>query len=291
MAYDFGSRPRRMEQSRPAPPPSYLEALAVSMIFPGMDPYLESKDLWAGVHGRLIVYIADLLAPSLRPRYATTVEERVYLEGPDRNVRPDVSVRRTWSEEPAGAVAVLEADAPVVVLAPPEPIRETYFAILDLRAGQKVVTVIEVVSPTNKYAGAGRESYLAKQGEVLASDVHLVEIDLLRQGPHVLSIPEASARMRAPTYDYLICVNRAEGRRDRYELYPRRLRDRLPRIRIPLAEGDPDTVLDVQAVVNQAHEAGAYRNRIDYARPCDPPLSSDDQPWAEQRIQEAARGG
>lgn len=271
-----------------------LEALDVSMIFPGMDPYLESKALWSGVHGRLVVYIADLLAPRIRPRYATTVEERVYVEGPDRMVVPDVSVRRTWSEEPAGgvAVAVLEADAPVVVLAPTEPIRETYVAILDLQAAQKIVTIIEVVSPTNKYAGPGRESYLAKQEQVLSSDVHLVEIDLLRQGPHVLSIPEASVRTRAATtYDYLICVNRAAGRRDRYELYPRRVRDRLPRIRIPLAEGDSDTVLDVQAVVNQAYEAGAYRDRIEYGRPCDPPLSGDDLAWGNERIQESLRGG
>ncbi|HIK44304.1 MAG TPA: DUF4058 family protein, partial [Leptolyngbyaceae cyanobacterium M65_K2018_010] len=46
--------------------------------FPGMDPYLEDPTLWAGVHQRLIVAIANALAPQLRPKYIVAVEERVY---------------------------------------------------------------------------------------------------------------------------------------------------------------------------------------------------------------------
>lgn len=239
----------------------------MSMIFPGMDPYLEDGRLWSGVHSRLVIYIADALWPKLRPRYVAAVEERVYVEGPDRGIRPDVTVRETRPQRGGGGVAVLEmeVDAPVKVRIPVEPIHETYIAILDLRAGQRIVTIIEVVSPTNKYAGPGRESYLAKQHEVLTSDVHLVEIDLLRQGPHVLAVPESAARERT-VYDYLTCVNRSEGMRDLFELYPSRLRDRLPRVRIPLADDDPDIALDIQAVLNQAYEAGSYLDIIDYAR-------------------------
>jgi hypothetical protein len=258
----------------------------VSMIFPGMDPYLEDARFWPGVHTAMIVYLADALTPRLRPRYVAAIEVREYLEGPERDIRPDVSLRQARPEREA-AVAVLEADAPVLVWAPPEPVRESYVAILDLRAGQRVVTVIEVVSPSNKVSGSGRDSYLARQRDVLASDAHLVEIDLLRHGPHVAAVPEATAR-RKGYYDYLVCVNRAEGRRDRYELYPRRLGDRLPRIRIPLADDDPDVPLDVQAVLAQTYEAGSYRDRIDYARPCDPPLSADAQAWANARIADAA---
>jgi hypothetical protein len=266
------------------------------MIFPGMDPYLEAPSLWTGFHASLIVYIRDQLQPRLRPRYVAAVEERVYLEVPDRYIRPDVSVRearpsaRPARERGAGGVAVLEevtADAPVLIKATVEPISEGYVAILDLHAGQRVVTVIELLSPSNKQVGAGRESYLSKQREVLAGHIHLVEIDLLRQGAHALSVPESYAREKGP-YDSLVCVNRATGQRDVYELYPRRLRDRLPRIRIPLADGDPDVVLDVQAVVAQAYDAGAYRDRIDYARPCDPPLSADDLAWAEGLVRVVA---
>ena len=263
----------------------------MSMIFPGMDPYLEDPRLWPGVHGRLIVYIADALGPRLRPRYVAAVEERVYLEGPDRRVSPDVSIRQHRPERRSGGVALLqiEVDAPVIVRAPVEAVRETYVAILDLHASQRVVTVIEVVSPTNKAAGSGRQSYLAKQHEVLSGDVHLVEIDLLRQGPHVLAVPESAARAKG-AYDYLTCVNRAEGLRDAYELYPGRLRDRLPRIRVPLADGDIDVPLDVQAVATQAYEAGSYRERIDYSRPSDPPLSGDDRAWADSLVEASPEG-
>jgi hypothetical protein len=262
------------------------------MIFPGMDPYLEDARLWPGVHSRLIVYTADALRPQLGRRYVATIEERVYVEGPDRQTRPDVSIRQQRPERTSASVAVLEmeADAPVIVRAPVEPIHETYIAILDLRAGQRVVTVLEVVSPTNKYSGPGRESYLAKQHEVLSSDVHLVEIDLLRTGPHVLAVPEHLARSRGH-YDYITCVNRSVGLRDAYELYLRRLSDRLPRIRIPLADNDPDVPLDLQAVVAQTFDAGSYLDRIDYTHPCEPPLSADDWSWAQALIQEAAARG
>ncbi|PSR17032.1 hypothetical protein C8255_14750 [filamentous cyanobacterium CCP3] len=37
--------------------------------FPGMDPYLEQINLWSEFHSRLIVAIADALAPELLPKY------------------------------------------------------------------------------------------------------------------------------------------------------------------------------------------------------------------------------
>ena len=33
----------------------------MSMVFPGMDPYLESTTLWPGLHAALIVYLRDPL--------------------------------------------------------------------------------------------------------------------------------------------------------------------------------------------------------------------------------------
>ncbi|NJM48592.1 MAG: DUF4058 family protein [Alkalinema sp. RU_4_3] len=38
-----------------------------------MDPYLEVSEFWSEVHSRLIVGIADALAPVLRPRYRVAV--------------------------------------------------------------------------------------------------------------------------------------------------------------------------------------------------------------------------
>jgi Protein of unknown function (DUF4058) len=260
-----------------------------------MDPYLEDPQLWPPVHSRMIVYLADALQSHLGRRYITSVEERVYLEGPDREVIPDVWVRRTIAESHTppysatqSAVAVLEEEeAPLLFQAPGLEIHETYITILDPLSRQKIVTVIEVVSPTNKYPGPGRTSYLKKQKEVRDSDAHLVEIDLLRVGPHVLAVPEYGARGKAGAYDYLICVNRAKEPRNEFEFYPCRLRNKLPRILIPLASDDPDVRLDLQAVLTRTYDLGSFRDRIDYRKPCTPPLPSEDQARADELIRHA----
>jgi Protein of unknown function (DUF4058) len=252
------------------------------MIFPGMDPCLENVFLWSGVHARMIVYICNTLQPLIRPRYVAAIEERVYMEGASIHRIPDVWLKRRRRPQ-RGAIAVMEADAPVTVKVPQNEIHETLIEIIDRSSGQKLVTVIEVVSPTNKLEGPGRVSYLDKQKEVRASDAHLVEIDLLRAGQHVVSVPE-DALTRNDAYDYLVCVNRAQELRDEYGLYFSRLRERLPRIRIPLATGDPDVKLELQPLIEQVYKDGCYDDRIDYSKPCKPPLSPADQAWANQLI-------
>jgi hypothetical protein len=262
----------------------------MSMIFPSMDPYLEVPELWPGFHNSLIVYIRDFLRPLLRPRYIAAIEERVFVEGPrQREFIPAVLLKQSRPPRQQGGTAVLDADEELEVQLPALEMHESYLEILDRHSGQRVVAVLEVLSPANKYAGPGRDSYLAKQSEVLASQSHLIEIDLLQRGPHTLAVPEWLARQHA-SYDYLVCVNRVEGRRDLFRLYPRQLRQRLPRIRVPLADGDPDVVLDIQAVLAQTYESGSYRERLRYDRPCVPSLSAEDQAWADELIRAAHQG-
>ena len=104
-----------------------------------------------------------------------------------------------------------EVEQPLVVIAPGLEVHESFIEIIDLASGKRVVTVIEVLSPTNKLSGPGRESYLAKQRHILESQSHLVEIDLLRAGLHVLSVPRSLVGDDV-RYDYLVCVNRANRR-------------------------------------------------------------------------------
>jgi hypothetical protein len=253
-----------------------------------MDPYLEDPQVWPDVHASFIVYLREHLRPLLRPRYVIAVESRVFVEGPDTQhpIIPDAWVRATHSEMPRDTAVMLEADPAVEVQVAPLEIEETYVTIRDRQSGQRIVAVIELVSPTNKYAGAGRMSYVAKQIEVLRSTAHLVEIDLLRTGPHVVAVPEWAARQHGP-YDYLVCVNRAVALRDRFQLYPRRVRERLPRLRLPLTAPDPDIVLDVQAVLARTYEAGGYAERLNYALPCVSPLPPEEQAWADTLIRQA----
>lgn len=228
--------------------------------FPGMDPFLEHPVLWESVHARLIITIADQLQPRLDPRYIATIEERVFIEGPQRRI-PDVWIRRLLNPEQGQRVATerLESDSAVIVEVEELEIHQTRVEILDSYNEMKVVALIEVVSPINKAAGPGRISYEAKQHEIMVRECHLIEIDLLRRGRHVLAIPDWRLQELRP-YDSLCCVSRWPHR-NRYELYPRKLRERLPRLNIPLEEGDPDVVLDLQAAFEQVYIDGRYAHQ------------------------------
>jgi Protein of unknown function (DUF4058) len=251
----------------------------MAMPFPGMDPYLEHPILWPSLHMRLIVALANQLRPRVRPRYVASVEERDFIEGPEQQRIPDVWIQKSRPEGhrpmPASSTA---AATPLVVEVDELEVHEPYIAILDRYRDFKVVTVIELVSPANKTPGPGRDSYLAKQREVRAGECHLVEIDLLRRGRHVMSVPESHLAPTKP-FDYLICTNRWPARK-RFEIYPCRLRDPLPVIDIPLANPDPDVPLAIQTALEQVSDEGDYVLRVRYDQPCVPFLSPEDQEWA-----------
>jgi Protein of unknown function (DUF4058) len=246
-----------------------------------MDPYLEHPALWESVHARLMVAIANQLQPKLDPRYVASIEERVFIEGPQRRI-PDVWIQKISDAERMTSLAEPESDTAVIVEVENLEIRETRVEILDSCNELKLVALIEVVSPTNKAAGPGRVSYKAKQAETFARECHLIEIDLLSHGRHVLCIPEWRIKPFKP-FDSLCCVSRWPSR-NRFELYPRTLRQRLPRLKIPLADEDPDTTLDLQAAFEQVYVDGRYWRRIRYDQKRVPRVSSPDQTWADERI-------
>ncbi|MBI4612637.1 MAG: DUF4058 family protein [Planctomycetes bacterium] len=245
--------------------------------FPGMDPFLESPAIWPDVHQRLITYCGDALQKEIGPRYYARMGERLYLEGPERHVVPDLVL--IGAPEPGtGARAELEADTPLVVMIEPTERREVFLEIRDSWTGSRVVTVIEVLSPSNKRGGPGRDLYRTKQAEILGSPVHLVEVDLLRDGQPTVALPEEWV----PSGPYRVVVSRApHGKR---EVYPIGLRARLPRLRIPLVPPDPDVVLDLQNAFERAYENGAYGRTVDYARATLPPLSPADEAWARELL-------
>jgi hypothetical protein len=130
----------------------------------------------------------------------------------------------------------------------PVEMREVFVHIISVADASRVITAIEVLSPSNKASGSpGKALYQSKQRELLASQTHLIEIDLLRHGSHTIAAPQASLEHQG-TWDYVICLHRG-GDGQRYEIWARRLRERLPRIRVPLSAGDRDVVVDMQAIV------------------------------------------
>ena len=113
-------------------------------------------------------------------------------EGTSRRVVPDVTVVRKASDTPTAAATVTVSErratisASVEVTITAEPLRHQVVEIRDASRGHKLITPIEIVSPSNKRAGVDRRAYLRKQREVLESDASLIEIDLLRSGERLL---------------------------------------------------------------------------------------------------------
>jgi hypothetical protein len=246
-----------------------------------MDPYLEHPLLWPGFHNGLMYCMLAQLQPLLKPRYVAKLEERVYLEGPEQQTIPDISVSQR-PERGGVALAEPQADTPLIVEDFPLERHETYIEIVDLYNQHRLVTVIELLSPSNKRGGTGRKAYLAKRRETLTKAVHLVEIDMLRFGRHLVKVPLRLLRARAQKYHYMACVTRWPHRR-KYEVYPWQLRDRLPRLAIPLTVPDPDVPLDLRPALERVYQDGSYLLRVKYDAPCDPPLSAEDQAWATQQ--------
>jgi hypothetical protein len=157
-----------------------------------------------------------------------------------------------------------------------------YIEIVDAKSGGRVVTVVEVVSPSNKSAGPRRRKYLQKQREVRRSQANLVETDLIRGGRPVTSArPEVIPPDGRSPYHV---VARRPGRRGQLEYYPCGLRDRLPTFRLPLRADDDDLTIDLQQLVDLVYANGLYAGKLDYAQPLTPPLTPDDAAWAAARL-------
>jgi len=248
--------------------------------FPGMNPYLEQAEAWHDFHHRFITRIADELTPAIRPRYFAKIDENVYiheLSAEQRYLlgRPDVAVLDS-SKMVGTATAVAHREAPVYGHVEPatDIVREPFIEIRDNQS-RELVTVIELLSPTNKSISADREQYIAKRRRILSSPAHLVEIDLLRGGPRmpVENLPQC---------DYVVMVRRSDEH-PRVGLWPVRLKERMPEIPIPLRNGDPDAVLDLQPLLHSVYDAAGYEDYIYRGSPS-PPLHPEDAKWAEQII-------
>src|SRR5262249_27375515 len=157
--------------------------------FPGMNPYLEQESVWHDFHERFCTVAAELLTAQVRPNYIVKIDEQIYIHelqaGSKQLVgRADVAVSRPKGEKPQpSSVEVLEA--PARVRLPEVDVESLSFLEIRDRESWQLVTVLELLSYSNKDSGPDRGQYLAKRGRLLASSVHLVEIDLLRGGPRL----------------------------------------------------------------------------------------------------------
>lgn len=248
--------------------------------FPGMDPYLEAS--WGDVHHAFCTYARDSLQAQLGAGLVARMEERTVIEiggEPVRRIIPDVrAVELSPFDEGGVAVATQVEVEPTLSGIDDEPLNEAFIQVIDTGTGGRVITVIEFLSPSNKLPGENQTKYKNKQRELLDAEVSLVEINLNRVGDWVVSVPlhQIPAAQQTP---YYAAVRRGYNR-IAWEYYALPLRSRLRKIRVPLRKGEADAILDLQSLVDQAYERGAYGKTVDYTKSCLPALSPDDAKWA-----------
>jgi hypothetical protein len=262
--------------------------------FPGMDPYIEISHLWEDFHSHLIEEIYRALSDILPDRYIVRAGERSYValafpsdEQDKRSFLPDVAVtsRRKSakttrrSKGSAGDLVALDAPGSVMMQALVKAeYREPFLEIWQIDPEHKLVTGIEVLSPSNKRPKTkGWRLYHRKRLAYLSGFANFVELDLLRRGRRM---PMVSAWPDSPYY-LLVCRKKQAPR---CSVWPAYFTEPLPPIPIPLAPPDADISLDIQRFVAAIYARSRYERDIDYRRPLSPPLCKADAAWLQERL-------
>lgn len=256
--------------------------------FPGMDPYLEGE-FWQEFHERLANQISIQLMPQLRPKYVALLAKRYVLErpalslfglSPERSFYPDVHIvaspKATYSTPAASGLVVTE---PTVELPSPSYVPQLTLEIKDV-AKRRLVTMIEILSPANKYDEGHRE-YNQRRIELMQARVHQLELDLLRRGKRI------SLAGQLPKAEYYVYLSRVENR-PFTKVWALGLPDQLPVVPVPLLQPDPDVPLDLQAAVDACFDLVGYEHLLEYTvAPPPPQLDQENAAWLEQTLSAA----
>jgi hypothetical protein len=250
--------------------------------FPGMDPNVEACGLWEDFHGALICEIRLALSQAVPDHYVVRNGERSYLvlvESEDKLTHAFVPGKK-------GGAALAEPleEAPYVLRAFIEKEhREAFVEIFEVGPEQRLVTTVEVLSPSNKRPDTpGWDLYQRKRQSVLLGGVNLVEIDLLRGGRKMPMLDPW------PAGPYSLVVARAK-KAQACLVWPAHFQHPLPPIKVPLARPDPDIPLDLEPLLDKIYETSHYERSIDYARRLKPPLSDKETSWLQQRLRARSR--
>jgi hypothetical protein len=263
-----------------------------------MDPFIEDRGLWPDFHAKLIGEIERTLAATVPDRYFVQTGERAYvvLAGTDEKetkpIYPDVAIEepdRGGRAARGGAVAVAEptVDTGAVTMRAfiDEHFRENFIEIYTDEPHPRLVTCIEVLSPSNKESGKkGWKLYLRKRNALMLGQANLVEIDLLRGGRRM---PMVEPWPKSP---YYLLVGR-EDHAPYCRVWPVYFNQPLPEIPVPLASPDPDVPLGLQPMIEAVYERSRYGRRLQYDKPLTAPLSAEDAAWLAQRLRGGADQG
>jgi hypothetical protein len=246
--------------------------------FPGMDPYIEACNLWGDFQHSLLHEIASYLARNTPDRYLVRTGQRSYLalhDSEDKVIYPCPAHVRAAVQggQKKRGTAMTEAagEQPHILRAYlEEEHREIFLNVYEAGPEQRLVTTVEVLSPSNKRPGThGWDLYQRKRLSLMVDGVNLVEIDLLRGGQRMPMLDPW------PDSPYRLMVARAR-KPHACLVWKGYFQRPLPTIRIPLAKPDPDISLSMQPLIESIYQRYRYAQTIDYSLPLTPPLKDEE---------------
>ena len=223
--------------------------------FPGMDPYLEAEELWSSFQHQMALCLYQILLQGLGDRYRARVCQRLY------------------QTQQALFTSIVHAEH-----------SEDYIEIRQ-KNDSRLVTLVEIVSPTNKTTNEGRVAYLEKRRQGRSNGASIVEIDLVLAGKPLLDY----SRESLPEWNYVVTVTR-NTQPDRYEIYTSTLRKALPRFRLPLASDERDTIFDLHTAFTRCYDQGGFAERIDYQKDPHARLEEEDRLWLRELLAQRRSG-
>ncbi len=254
--------------------------------YPGVNAHLnsllqtpgtpEQPSMWPGFHLAHIAHIVDALNDQLPDQYVAIAEQSLQSRGLDIAIeperpKPDVTIFRQPSPSPMAASSVTAApfwEAPLIAIM--DPVQQPRAVIIREVAPQhtlgRVVTRIELLSPSNKPGGSGADGYAARRQEALDSSVPLIEIDYLHESPSVIAqLPHYPTH--AQSYPFIILVSdpRPVWSQGALRAYGFRVGEQPQTFPLPLM-GDDELPFNLTSVYDRTFRGGRWGSFLDYAR-------------------------
>ncbi len=228
----------------------------------------QKPSLWASFHSKHITHLTDFLNRQLPQRYLALEEQSLQIRSADdsqeagRRPRPDITVFQRGTTkgltEVDGIQPTWQAEL-VDVLSKDELYRAVVIYEQDDTDLGKVVTRIELLSPSNKPGGTNHIAYHLKRIETLQAATPLVELDYLHETPSVLGgLPAYPGDPHSHPYTVAVTDPRPRWEEGNVKAYSFYVDEPLPTVPIPLG-GEERLHFDFDAAYQYTFEVGRWQ--------------------------------
>lgn len=238
----------------------------------------DQPSIWPPFHFQHIADIVAALNVQLPPHYAAYGEHSLQVRGLDEGgekvsfkPKPDIGIFQQ-SEVRGGGMPVTELaptwEASIYEVIEPKPqffsavIREVY---PQGKMG-RLVTRIELLSPSNKPKGSNYNDYIEKRFDALHSEIPLIEIDYLHeQAPILPQIPAYPKAKGAYPYSIIVTDPRPDWFVGTIQAYGFGVNEAIKKFLLPLAK-DEHLIFDLSSVYQHTFQTGRWTGSFDYTK-------------------------